>query len=106
MLDPYTLDVNTYYTVKLSVINSTSLKSAFVSCQVYVQQSDIMAVISGGLNHVVKVGKYLELDASGTVVLTKIMILMLVYCILGPVSNRFQNIVMHVHMNYQRLLDL
>ncbi len=48
LLSPYRLQTNKMYTVKLKVLNTNFLKSASASVQVFVQQGDVVALISEG----------------------------------------------------------
>ena len=54
LLSPYRLLSNKMYSIKLTVLNTNYLKSASVSVQVFVQQGDVVAVISEGIMTSVK----------------------------------------------------
>ena len=54
LLSPYRLLSNKMYSVKLTVLNTKYLKSSSASVQVFVQQGDVVAVISEGIIATVK----------------------------------------------------
>jgi hypothetical protein len=64
LLDSYVLDVNSDYSVKLTVFNTISRRSNFVTFAVHVMQSNIIAYIVGGINRIVKGGASIILDGS------------------------------------------
>ena len=66
ILDPWTLDVDGLYTVALTVSSRNVNTSSSASVQIYVEQSDIFAAISGGSQQNIKVDGTLKLDASGS----------------------------------------
>ena len=56
LLSSYRLQTNKMYTVKLTVLNTNFLKAASASVQVFVQQGDVVAIITEGMAAALKKG--------------------------------------------------
>ena len=65
-LDPFMLAVDALYTFSLTVLDTVSLDSSTSSVQVSIEQSDLVAIISGGGTQAVLLGKSITLDASSS----------------------------------------
>jgi hypothetical protein len=65
-LNAFSLDVDTFYTVKLTVLHTNTLKASSTTTTVYVSKSDIIASISGGSQRSVKFGESIVIDASAS----------------------------------------
>ena len=61
---PYTLDAGKLYTVKLTVLYTVGLTSSSASVQLYVDQSSLVASVSGGSSRGMFPGQTLTLDGS------------------------------------------
>ena len=60
------LAVDALYTFSLTVLDTVSLDSSTSSVQVSIEQSDLVAIISGGGTQAVLLGKSITLDASSS----------------------------------------
>ena len=65
-LRAFTLDVNSYYTVTLTVLHLVSLKASSASVAVFVARSTLVAKIAGGSERAIKYGESLTIDGSGS----------------------------------------
>ena len=66
LLSPFRLQANEFYTVKLTVLNTNYLKASSTSVQVFVQQGDVVAVISEGTETSLKKGQKWSLHGSSS----------------------------------------
>lgn len=63
-LSAFALAVNSVYTFVLTVLDTSSLQSSVKTITVNVEPSNIVAVISGGIDRAILLGSSLTIDAS------------------------------------------
>lgn len=66
LLKPYSLAVNTIYTIQVQAVYALSYASTVDSIQISVLSSNLVAIILGGLQVGVRMGSSTSLDASGS----------------------------------------
>ncbi|CAE7710539.1 unnamed protein product, partial [Symbiodinium microadriaticum] len=65
-LKPFSLIVNKFYYAKITVLHTVSKQASSATATVFVEQSDIIASISGGSERGIKLGESLTVDASAS----------------------------------------